>query len=83
MGPLQSSPAFVDPAYIYSTDSSSVLRTPITSLPLSSWNHNAAPPASVPQVTTGFVCSEHYCVFFYRTNLGIEEVMLTMKVFVC
>ncbi|WJX86915.1 hypothetical protein P8452_69162 [Trifolium repens] len=52
MGPLQSSPAFVDPAYIYSTESSSVLGTPVTNMPLSSWNHNAAPPASVPQVTT-------------------------------
>ncbi|CAK8560781.1 unnamed protein product [Lathyrus sativus] len=50
-GPLQSSPAFVDPAYIYSTDSSSVLGTPVTSLPLSSWNYNAKPPASVPQLT--------------------------------
>ncbi|CAL5196038.1 unnamed protein product [Lathyrus oleraceus] len=51
-GPLQSSPAFVDPAYIYSTDSSSVLGTPVTSLPLSSWNYNAKPLASVPQLTT-------------------------------
>ncbi|KAL5099517.1 hypothetical protein RYX36_003844 [Vicia faba] len=51
-GPLQSSTAFVDPPYIYSTDSSSVLGTPVTSLPLSSWNYNAKPPASVPQLTT-------------------------------
>ncbi|CAI8595357.1 unnamed protein product [Vicia faba] len=35
-----------------STDSSSVLGTPVTSLPLSSWNYNAKPPASVPQLTT-------------------------------
>lgn len=52
MGPLQPSPAFVDPTYIYSTDSSSVLGTPVTNLPLSSLNFNAPPPASLPQVTT-------------------------------
>ncbi|KAJ1429560.1 SANT/Myb domain [Sesbania bispinosa] len=49
-GPLQSSSAFIEPAYIYTPDSSSVLGTPVTSVPLSSWNYNAIPPASVPQM---------------------------------
>ncbi|KAK7389900.1 hypothetical protein VNO78_25197 [Psophocarpus tetragonolobus] len=52
MGPLQSSSAFIEPAYIYSPDSSSVLGTPVTRMPLSSWNYNATPPpVNVPQVT--------------------------------
>ncbi|OIW02039.1 hypothetical protein TanjilG_13777 [Lupinus angustifolius] len=50
-GPLQSSNAFIEPAYIYSSDSSSVLGTPVINVPLSSWNRNAIPPVSVPQVT--------------------------------
>ncbi|KAH1204734.1 Protein REVEILLE 5 [Glycine max] len=52
MGPLQSSSAFIEPAYIYSPDSSSVLGTPVTNMPLSSWNYNTTPqPGNVPQVT--------------------------------
>ncbi|KAK7349486.1 hypothetical protein VNO77_06890 [Canavalia gladiata] len=50
-GSLQSSSAFIEPSYIYSPDSSSVLRAPVTSMPLSSWNYNATPPVNVPQVT--------------------------------
>ncbi|RYR23911.1 protein REVEILLE 5 isoform X1 [Arachis ipaensis] len=46
-GPLQSSSAFIEPAYIYSPDSSSVLGTPVTSVPLSSWNYNTMPPSNV------------------------------------
>ncbi|CAJ1950230.1 unnamed protein product [Sphenostylis stenocarpa] len=52
MGPLQPASAFIEPAYIYSPDSSSVLGTPVTNMPLSSWNYNAVPPpVNVPQVT--------------------------------
>ncbi|XP_057454685.1 protein REVEILLE 5-like [Lotus japonicus] len=50
-GPLQSSSAFIEPAYIYSSDSSSVLGTPVTSVPLSSWNYRAIPSSSVPPGT--------------------------------
>ncbi|KAF7826095.1 C-terminal binding protein AN [Senna tora] len=50
-GSMQSSSAFVEPAYIYRPDSSSVLGTPVTNVPLSSWSYNAMPPASMPQVT--------------------------------
>ncbi|XP_027335101.1 protein REVEILLE 5-like [Abrus precatorius] len=50
-GSLQSSSAFIEPAYIYSPDSSSVLGTPVTTMPLSSWNYSAPPPVNVPQVT--------------------------------
>ncbi|KAK7274319.1 hypothetical protein RIF29_15402 [Crotalaria pallida] len=51
-GPQQSSNAFVEPAYIYSSDSSSVLGTPVTNVPLSSWNYSAIPPpVSIPHVT--------------------------------
>ncbi|KAI9110107.1 hypothetical protein K1719_019148 [Acacia pycnantha] len=49
-GPVQSSSTFAEPAYIYRPDSSSVLGTPVTSVPLSSWNCNAMPPVSMPQV---------------------------------
>ncbi|XP_020215427.1 protein REVEILLE 5 isoform X2 [Cajanus cajan] len=49
-GSLQSPSAFVEPTYIYSSDSSSVLGNPVTSMPLSSWNYNATPPpVNVPQ----------------------------------
>jgi len=58
MGPLQPSSAFIEPAYIYSPDSSSVLGTPLTNMPLSSWNYNAKPPVNVPQVTRGSVSPE-------------------------
>ncbi|BAT97991.1 hypothetical protein VIGAN_09159000 [Vigna angularis var. angularis] len=51
MGPLQPSSAFIEPAYIYSSDSSSVLGTPVTNMPLTTWNYNAKPPVNVPQVT--------------------------------
>ncbi|XP_061338964.1 protein REVEILLE 3 [Gastrolobium bilobum] len=50
-GPLQSSSAFIEPAYIYNPDSSSVLGTPVTNVPLSSKNYSAILPVSVPQVT--------------------------------
>ncbi|MED6220347.1 hypothetical protein PIB30_044028 [Stylosanthes scabra] len=50
-GPLQSSSAFIEPAYIYSQDSSSVLGTPVTSVPLSSWNYNTMPPSNVQPAT--------------------------------
>jgi len=72
MGPLQSSSAFIEPAYIYSPDSSSVLGTPVTNMPLSSWNYNTTPqPGNVPQVTRGIVCPEliifflHFLLFKY------------------
>ncbi|KAF7844587.1 protein REVEILLE 5-like isoform X2 [Senna tora] len=49
--PLQSSSAFIEPAYIYRPDSSSVLGTPVTSVPLSNWSYNVMPLPNVPQVT--------------------------------
>ncbi|XP_028769327.1 protein REVEILLE 6 isoform X3 [Neltuma alba] len=49
-GPMQSSSVFAEPAYIYRPDLSSVLGTPVTSVPLSSWNCDAMPPVSMPQV---------------------------------
>ncbi|XP_054785267.1 protein REVEILLE 6-like isoform X4 [Prosopis cineraria] len=50
IGPMQSSSAFAEPACIYRPDSSSVLGTPVTNVPLSSLNCNAMPPVSMPQV---------------------------------
>ncbi|TKY63971.1 REVEILLE 5 [Spatholobus suberectus] len=96
-GSLQSSSAFIEPAYIYSPDSSSVLGTPVTSMPLSSWNYNATPPpVNVPQVTRGFVCPElimfvlHFLFFkyvlftvYFMMNLNMRKVLLTWKVLVC
>ncbi|KAI4355148.1 hypothetical protein L6164_003948 [Bauhinia variegata] len=49
-GPVQPPSAFIEPAYIYRPDSSSVLGTPVTSMPVSSWSYNAVHPVSVPQV---------------------------------
>ncbi|TKY45616.1 REVEILLE 8 [Spatholobus suberectus] len=44
--------AFVGSKTVIQPDSSSVLGTPVTSMPLSSWNYNATPPpVNVPQVT--------------------------------
>lgn len=71
MGTLQPSPAFVDPTYIYSTDSSSVLGTPVTNLPLSSLNFNAPPPASLPQVTTGLFVLNAIMLFSLHLSLKI------------
>ncbi|KAJ1393439.1 SANT/Myb domain [Sesbania bispinosa] len=50
-GPLQSSSTFTEPSYIYRPDSSSMLRTPISSVPLSSWSYNVMPQVSLPGVT--------------------------------
>ncbi|KAK7340307.1 hypothetical protein VNO77_21009 [Canavalia gladiata] len=52
-GPLQSSSALSESSYIYRTDPSSVLRTPVSSLPLPSWGYNVKPPVSLPQATKG------------------------------
>lgn len=71
MGTLQPSSAFVDPTYIYSTDSSSVLGTPVTNLPLSSLNFNAPPPASLPQVTTGLFVLNAIMLFSLHLSLKI------------
>lgn len=49
--PLQSSSSLSESSYIYRPDSSSVLRTPVSSVPLPSWNYNVTPPVSLPQVT--------------------------------
>ncbi|ESW07121.1 hypothetical protein PHAVU_010G103200 [Phaseolus vulgaris] len=69
MGPLQPSSAFIEPAYIYSPDSSSVLGTPLTNMPLSSWNYNAKPPVNVPQVT--------------RDNMGLTGAAQTVPLNCC
>lgn len=53
--PLQSSAAFIEPAKIYGEDSSSVLGTPVTGVPLSNWSHNVLPATNVPEVTKGSV----------------------------
>lgn len=73
--PLQSSPAFVEPAYIYSPDPSAVLGTPVTRVPLSSWNYSAIPPASVPHVTKG-VCLFWMSCYFVLHLLPLKFVLL-------
>ncbi|XP_027351669.1 protein REVEILLE 6 isoform X2 [Abrus precatorius] len=50
-GPLQSSSALSESSYIYRPDSSSVLRTPVSSVSLPSWGYNVTPPVNLPQVT--------------------------------
>ncbi|KAH1235027.1 Protein REVEILLE 6 [Glycine max] len=42
--PFQSSSALSESSNIYRPDSSSVLRTPVSSVPLPSWGYNVAPP---------------------------------------
>ncbi|CAJ1820937.1 unnamed protein product [Sphenostylis stenocarpa] len=49
--PLQSSSALSESSYIYRPDSSSVLRTTVSSVPLPSWGYNVTPPVGLPQVT--------------------------------
>ncbi|RDX69256.1 Protein REVEILLE 6, partial [Mucuna pruriens] len=49
--PLQASSALSESSYIYRPDSLSVLRTPVSSVPLPSWGYNVKPPISLPQVT--------------------------------
>jgi len=80
MGPLQPSPAFVNPTYIYSTDSSSVLGTPVTNLPLSSLNFNAPPPASLPQVTTGLFVLNANMLFSLHLSLKFGLFSLYSKI---
>ncbi|KAH1073692.1 hypothetical protein J1N35_026020 [Gossypium stocksii] len=43
-GPFQSSSALLNSGYTYRQDSSSMLRNPIATLALSSWNYNSVPP---------------------------------------
>ncbi|KAK7374322.1 hypothetical protein VNO80_07750 [Phaseolus coccineus] len=49
--PLQSSSALSESSYIYRPDSSSVLRTAVSSVPLSSWGYNLTPQVGLPEVT--------------------------------
>ncbi|KAK8466313.1 hypothetical protein PHAVU_008G059000 [Phaseolus vulgaris] len=49
--PLQSSSALSESSYIYRPDSSSVLRTAVGSVPLSSWGYNLTPQVVLPEVT--------------------------------
>ncbi|KAH1155883.1 hypothetical protein GYH30_050927 [Glycine max] len=49
--PLQSSSALSESSHIYRPDSSSVVRTPVSSVPLPSWGYNVTPLVSLPRVT--------------------------------
>ncbi|KAL2330236.1 hypothetical protein Fmac_017817 [Flemingia macrophylla] len=50
--PLHSSSSLSQSSYIYRPDSSSsLLSTPVSSVPLPSWGHNVSPPISLPPVT--------------------------------
>ncbi|MBA0772452.1 hypothetical protein Gotri_007817 [Gossypium trilobum] len=48
-GPFQSSSALLNSGYMYRQDSSSMLRNPIATSALSSWNYNSVPPVSMMQ----------------------------------
>ncbi|TYH38733.1 hypothetical protein ES332_D12G130400v1 [Gossypium tomentosum] len=48
-GPSQSSSALLNSGYMYRQDSSSMLRNPIATSALSSWNYNSMPPVSMMQ----------------------------------
>ncbi|KAJ7962455.1 protein REVEILLE 6-like [Quillaja saponaria] len=50
-GPIQSSSSFLEPAYVYRPDSSSLVGSPITTVPLSSWSYNTMSTVSLPQKT--------------------------------
>ncbi|PPD73245.1 hypothetical protein GOBAR_DD29827 [Gossypium barbadense] len=48
-GPSQSSSVLLNSGYMYRQDSSSMLRNPIATSALSSWNYNSMPPVSMMQ----------------------------------
>lgn len=52
--PFQSSSALSESSNIYRPDSSSVLRTPVSSVPLPSWGYNVAPPIGLPRSSSAF-----------------------------
>lgn len=67
--PLQPSPALSKSSYIYRPDSSSVLRTPVSSVPLSSWGYNVTPPVNHPQTTKDdMVLSQQAMPFNYYSS---------------
>ncbi|KAJ7951187.1 Protein REVEILLE 6 [Quillaja saponaria] len=50
-GPTQSSSSFLEPTCVHRPDSASVVGSPITTVPMSSWSYNTMPTVSVPQKT--------------------------------
>ncbi|KAK7394723.1 hypothetical protein VNO78_15258 [Psophocarpus tetragonolobus] len=58
--PLQSSSALSESSYIYRTDSSSVLRRPVSIVPLPSWGYNVRPPVNY-MVLTQQAIPFNYC----------------------
>ncbi|KAA3462227.1 protein REVEILLE 5 [Gossypium australe] len=57
-GPFQSSSALLNSGYMYRQDSSSMLRNPIATSALSSWNYD-----SVPHVSSGNIITYESCMF--------------------
>ncbi|KAK8264679.1 hypothetical protein V6Z11_D12G125100 [Gossypium hirsutum] len=55
-GPSQSSSALLNSGYMYRQDSSSMLRNPIATSALSSWNYNSMPPVSSGNIITYESC---------------------------
>lgn len=54
---FQNSAALLEPGYVLRPDSSSVLRSPMNGVALSSWTYNSQPPVSASHVTKGFMHS--------------------------